>query len=92
MSLAHHRPCLPHHALRLYPPHTSTLAAIPQAFKRVCVDEVLRHGEENEKYLLRDDMMLRTQGLTGVKVERRQPAVAPPTIRVALEAALDDDV
>ena len=88
MSVAHHRSCLPHpHNTLLLP----TLATIPQAFKRVCVDEALRHGEENEIYLLRDDMLLRTQGLTGVKVERRQPAVAPPTIRVALEAALDDD-
>lgn len=57
---------------------------IKQAFTRVTVDESLRHGNENEDYLLREDILLRTQGLSGIKPERTRASTPPPTIVDAL--------
>ena len=48
-----------------------TKGYVEQAFTRVTVGEQIRHGEENEAYLLREDWRLREQGLRGIKKERK---------------------
>ena len=48
-----------------------TVGFVEQAFKRAVVEHDIRHGEENAPYLLREDITLREQGLTGVKKERK---------------------
>ena len=62
---------------------------IKQAFTRVTVDESLRHGKENEDYLLREDILLRTQGLSGIKPERTRASTPPPTIVDALVESVE---
>jgi len=71
-----------------------TVGWVEQAFTRITVEESLRHGEENNEYLSREDHRLRTQGLTGVKKERKDNSRkdgSAPSITNALQAALDAD-
>ena len=44
------------------------------------MDESLRHGEENEAYLLREDILLRTQGISGIKLKWTRPSTPRPSI------------
>ena len=64
---------------------------IEQAFKRLVVEQEIRHGEQNERYLQREDHLLRTQGLTGVKKEHAEKRSSmTPSIRKALEESLEE--
>ena len=69
-----------------------TVGYIEQAFTRLIVEESLRHGEENEQYLLREDVNLRQQGIKGVKKEKLHgPRMAITAAVAAYEAQADED-
>ena len=61
-----------------------SLVRIHTRSRSIYTVESLRHGEENEAYLLREDILLRTQGLSGIKPERTRASTPPPTIVDAL--------
>ena len=50
------------------------------------------HGEENEEYLLREDILLRQQGLTGVKKEKKsRPTRANGDLPSIVEALQEEE-
>lgn len=68
-----------------------TRGYVQQSFNRVCVEEAIRHGEGNVPYLLREDMLLRTQGLTGVKRESKDTGAGHLSVYDALTEAIANE-
>ena len=66
---------------------TLTRGFIEQAFRRATVRESLRHGKENEPFLMREDHRRMTTGKTHFEPKKFGADSTPLSLRAAMEAA-----